>query len=226
MNPKVIYEDGDLIVCHKQAGTAVQTRRLGQPDMESLLKNYRVQKGEPPYIGVVHRLDQPVEGVMVFAKNAKAAAALSAQIRERGIGKYYYAVACADEGSFGQSGGKIPPHATLTDFMSWDKRTNIARIAEDGKKAVLEYTVCATEGNRALFDIALHTGRHHQIRLQMAHLGCPILGDAKYGGTGCEGGQLALCAYRLEMRHPSTGKLMSFCIEPENPAIAAMKHIL
>lgn len=216
MNRRIIYEDTDVIVCHKPAGIAVQTKRLGQQDMESLMKNYRVRKGEPPYIGVVHRLDQPVEGVMVFAKNAKAAAALSAQIRGRVAGKHYYAVVCAQT-------GKIPSAGTLTDFMTWNTGTNVAQIAEKGKKAVLDYTISVATENRALLDITLHTGRHHQIRLQLAHLGCPILGDSKYGKADPGGMPLALCAYRLEFTHPATGKKMDFSIEPENPAIAELK---
>ena len=89
---EIIFEDNDIIVCHKPAGMATQTKRLGQQDMESFLKNYRASKKEEPYIGVVHRLDQPVEGVMVFAKNPKAATALSKQVQQRIIGKHYYAV--------------------------------------------------------------------------------------------------------------------------------------
>ena len=92
MNLQIIHEDNDIILCYKPAGVATQTKRLGQQDIESLLKNYRAKKGEEPYIGVVHRLDQPVEGLMVFAKNQKAAGALSKQVREHLIGKYYYAV--------------------------------------------------------------------------------------------------------------------------------------
>ena len=92
MQPAIIYEDEDIIVCKKPAGVATQTRRIGQADMESLLKNYRASKGELPYIGVVHRLDQPVEGIMVFAKNKEAAADLSRQIKTKLADKYYYAM--------------------------------------------------------------------------------------------------------------------------------------
>ena len=91
MQPAIIYEDEDIIVCKKPAGVATQTKRIGQADMESLLKNYRASKGETPYIGVVHRLDQPVAGVMVFAKNKEAAADLSRQIKTKLTDKYYYA---------------------------------------------------------------------------------------------------------------------------------------
>ena len=92
MDLKIIYEDEQLLVCHKPAGVATQTKRLGQQDMESLLKNYRASKGEPSYIGVVHRLDQPVEGVMVFAKTKEAASDLSRQVQMKEADKFYYAV--------------------------------------------------------------------------------------------------------------------------------------
>ncbi|MFZ2230481.1 MAG: pseudouridine synthase, partial [Agathobacter rectalis] len=89
--PDIIYEDNDIIICYKPAGIATQTRRIGQQDMESFIRNYRAAKNEPPYVGIVHRLDQPVEGVMVFAKNQKAAASLSRQIKEHTTEKYYRA---------------------------------------------------------------------------------------------------------------------------------------
>ena len=168
MQPAIIYEDEDIIVCKKPAGVATQTRRIGQADMESLLKNYRASKGELPYIGVVHRLDQPVEGVMVFAKNKEAAADLSRQIKTKLADKYYYA---------------------MTD-------------EQDGKHAVLR--------------IKLDTGRHHQIRVQLAHAGMPIVGDKKYNfkeNIAPSGGQLALCSFKIAFRHPKTHRKLEFEID-------------
>lgn len=217
MQLEIIYEDDDILVCRKPAGVATQTKRLGQQDMESLLKNYRVRKGEPPYIGVVHRLDQPVEGLIVFAKNQKAAASLSKQVRERIIGKHYYAlVACGEEIPVTES------WTTLLDAMICDRKTNISCIVPEGtpgaQKAVLEYRVVWVRGGRALVDILLHTGRHHQIRLQFSHMGWPLVGDRKYNGQTPDAGSkpesLALCSYRLEFTHPSTGKRMDFSVEP------------
>lgn len=213
----MIYEDNDILVCHKPAGIATQTKRLGQQDMESLLKNYRVKKGEPPYIGIVHRLDQPVEGIMVFAKNQKSASALSKQIQNKMIGKYYYAVsACKPKEEQG----------VLENYLITDKKTNFTRVVEENllkncneenfseketvasgekykqksertdkkgnkneqsnlikeaKFAKLEYRVVTSIGEKTLFDIKLHTGRQHQIRVQMAHMGCHLIGDEKYG---------------------------------------------
>jgi 23S rRNA pseudouridine1911/1915/1917 synthase len=212
---KIVFEDDDILVCHKPAGIATQTKRFGQQDMESLLKNYRAQKGEPPYIGVVHRLDQPVEGVMVFAKTKQAAASLSRQVRERELGKHYLAVAPAPQKSDG----------VLTDYLLADRKTNLTRVVEknttQAQLAKLEYRVIARQKSEngpdelALYDILLHTGRHHQIRVQFSHMGCPLVGDTKYGKRSEQRG-LALCAYRVEFTHPLTGKSMDFSVKPEN----------
>ena len=227
MRLEILYEDADIIVCYKPAGVATQTKRLGQKDMDSLLKNYRVSKGEPPYIGVVHRLDQPVEGVMVYAKNEKAAAELSRQVRERQIGKHYYAVGISQNSQQRKlETGRLIQRDILTDYMSWNGRTNQAYMDEKGKKAVLEYEVLASKDNQALFDITLHTGRHHQIRLQLAHHGYPIAGDKKYGSLVQQerGTYLALCSYRLQFTHPVTKKEMDFSIQPRNPSILDLYH--
>lgn len=208
-NLDIIYEDSDIILVHKPAGVATQTKRLGQQDMESLLKNYRAKKGEPPYIGVVHRLDQPVEGIMVFAKNQKAAAGLSKQVQQHVIGKYYYAVT---------SNAPAEKTGVLEDYLLTDKKANVTQIVNadvpNAKKAKLEYEVIDMKGDKTLICIKIHTGRQHQIRVQMAHMGCPLIGDSKYGnGAGKE--ELALCSYRLGFRHPVTNKEMEFEIKPK-----------
>lgn len=243
---EIIYEDRDILVCYKPAGTATQTRRLGQQDMESLIRNYLVRKQEKPYVGIVHRLDQPVEGIMVFGKNQKAAAGLSSQVQSHEIGKYYKAV-CRHI-----SRDIIPDKGTLTDYMTYDKKSNVGYVlnpeeteeflsnkgklsqklqadirehsgmssveGKDIKKAVLDYQIVKRNQDEIIFDIHLHTGRHHQIRLQLANLNCPIIGDKKYGNQA-EGAriqtQLALCSYRLAFMHPITGKPMEFTIEPQ-----------
>ena len=222
--PEIIFEDKDIIVCHKPAGMATQTKRLGQQDMESFLKNYRASKKEQPYIGVVHRLDQPVEGVMVFAKNPKAAAALSKKVQQRIIGKHYYAVCTktvhaqlqpqeqTEELSLGNTG-------TLTDYILTDKKNNISKVVspEDvnknpqAKRAVLDYEVIKQEQDKTVFDITLHTGRQHQIRLQLSNMGYPIIGDKKYGGIAND--KLMLCSYRIEFDHPINGTKMDFKID-------------
>lgn len=205
----IIYEDEHILVCHKPAGVATQTKRLGQQDMESLLKNDRAKKGEPANIWVVHRLDQPVEGVMVFAKNQKAAADLSKQVQQHIIGKYYYAVSAHEPKE---------KAGVLEDYLLTDKKTNVTQVVsaeqKDAKKARLEYEVVGVKADKSLIRVKLHTGRQHQIRVQLAHMGCPLIGDSKYGeGASREG--LALCSYRLEFLHPVTKKEMKFEVTPQ-----------
>ncbi len=212
--PEIIFEDKDIIVCRKPVGVATQTKRLGQQDMESLLKNYRAKKGEPPYIGIVHRLDQPVEGVMVFAKNRQAAAHLSKQVQERVIGKHYYAVSANEPDA---------NEAVLEDYLLTDKKMNYTKVVDatmnGAKQAKLEYKVVETKKGKTLFDIKLHTGRQHQIRVQMANVGCSLVGDSKYGcksetNVKMENNTLALCSYKLEFEHPTKKIPMKFEIQP------------
>lgn len=213
--PDIIYEDNDIIVCYKPAGIATQTRRIGQQDMESFIRNYRAAKNEPPYVGIVHRLDQPVEGVMVFAKNQKAAASLSRQIKEHTTEKYYRAASRGHgvSGADKKEDNHDPAWHTLTDYISFDKRTNTSKITSEkdkqAKKAVLQYRILSNECNKTEFDIKLLTGRHHQIRLQLANIGYPLIGDTKYGGETARE-QLALCSYKLVFDHPATWERMTF----------------
>lgn len=228
INLQVIYEDEDILVCYKPAGLATQTKRLGQQDMESLIRNYRARKKEQPYIGVVHRLDQPVEGVMVFGKTPESTAFLNKQVQDRSIGKKYYAATYKIGRRF------IPKKDTLTDYMTFDSRTNVGVIVDELKtaeekksikKAVLDYKIIGENETKQLFDITLKTGRHHQIRLQLSNIGCPIVGDMKYGNVEDETSStskrigLALCSYRICFVHPRTKKEMEFKIEPKNTEI-------
>ena len=212
----IIYEDAEVLVVRKPAGLAVQTKRLGQKDLESMLKNHLAKKGKQPYIGMIHRLDQPVEGILVFAKTPKAAAALSAQAAEKtkGMKKEYLAVVC---------GNPDQPKGTLCDWLKKDGKTNLSSVVtkgtSDAKEAVLDYEVLKykEEEKRALVKINLKTGRHHQIRVQMAHAGMPLYGDSKYNPEP-GGGTVALCAFRLTFVHPASKKTMTFECNPKNPA--------
>lgn len=225
--PKILFEDDNLIVCYKPAGVATQTKRLGQQDMESILKNYvaarlRAEgKSERPYIGIVHRLDQPVEGVMVYAKNSKAAASLSKQVQTRSIAKNYYALVQLAEGKSFEEITGLEVEGTREDFMAFDRKTNLSCVVpkgtKDAKRAVLDYRLIVQQEGMALLDISLHTGRHHQIRLQMSAMGTPIIGDTKYGG--CEDAQLGLCSYRIAFTHPVNDKACEYGIKPQNPRI-------
>ena len=213
MNLNILYEDEHIIVCYKPAGIPTQTKKPGEQDMVSLLKNYL--KGG--YVAVVHRLDQPVEGLLVFAKTPFAAKELSKGLQEAGFGKHYKAVLW---------GVPTQKKAKLEDYLVRDGRTNTSRVCApseaDAKKAVLLYEVIATgkdnDRDISLVKVKLDTGRHHQIRVQMANMGCPIWGDAKYNTATVQDRrfrQIALCAYRLEFIHPKTKKQMEFEVEPK-----------
>lgn len=215
--PEIIYEDEALLVCRKAPGVPVQSSRAGQQDMVSLLKNARAKKGETPYIGIVHRLDQPVEGLMVFAKTKRAAASLSEQIRNRQIDKQYLALVC---------GVPEPSEGELTDYLLRDGASNLSRVVPEGtpgaKQARLSYRVeqsypeTAEHPVYARVRIQLHTGRHHQIRVQLAHAGYPLKADVKYGTAAPGAGfcPIALCSCQLCFTHPVTGKRLEFQTEP------------
>lgn len=208
MELNILYEDKDIIVCVKPAGIATQSSRIGVPDMVSLLKNHlhKSAPGTPPYLAVIHRLDQPVTGLLVFAKTKKSAAVLTRQLTTSGFGKHY--LACL-------SNTPSPDEADLTDYLIKDSRTNTSRICSPdtpgAKEARLHYKIIKKSENFAIADITLDTGRHHQIRVQMSNLGCPILGDTKYGAA--VPGQLKLFAYRLTFRHPVTNKALEFTLD-------------
>lgn len=217
MHTVIRYEDEHIIVAYKPAGLATQTAKVGQADMVSELKNHL--KGG--YVGVVHRLDQPVEGLLVFAKSKAAAAALSSQLQKGILNKHYYAVVCGKP-ECGKGG--------LVDYLrrTADNRAEIVdmeRVDMTGAKiAKLQFEVLAQSEQKgiSLLDIHITTGRFHQIRAQMAHAGFPLLGDVKYGTD--TSGQLsreygvrnvALCAYELECVHPATGETLHFTVEPK-----------
>lgn len=223
MQKNIVFEDSHIIVVYKPAGIATQTARLGQQDMVSELKNYlagKSQKGAKgvPYLGIIHRLDQPVSGILVFAKTKQAASCLGRQISDGSFRKYYYAVV---------HGKPERKQGRLEDYLYKDGRTNLSRIVDqnfpEAKRAVLDYSLVETLmvlepwQEASLVNISLLTGRHHQIRLQMAHAGMPLLGDHKYGSEqdrqlsreiGLK--NVALCAYRLQFRHPATDREVCF----------------
>ena len=211
---RILYEDTEILVCKKPAGLAVQSAKMGQQDMVSLLKNYRAMKKEEPYIGLVHRLDQPGAGVMVLAKSKQAAANLSKQISEKQTDKYYYAVVC---------GKPKEKQANLVDYLCKDGKKNTSGVVTKetvgAKRAELFYEVVEEKEDKALLRIELKTGRHHQIRVQLSHMGCPIYGDSKYNKFYEEEKRgympLALCAYKIAFFHPKNRKKMEFQIQPE-----------
>lgn len=207
----IIYEDSEILLVVKPAGVATESRRIGEKDMVSMLKNYRIGQGEDTYIGMIHRLDQPVGGLLLFAKTKEAAASLSRQIQEKTVEKYYQAILC----------GEIEEAGELTDYLLKDGKTNLSRVVNKNtpgaKKALLKFKNIKSVGKNSLVEIKLETGRHHQIRVQMAHHGFPLLGDRKYNpeAAGNSFRKLALFAWKLKFRHPGTGKWMEFTKEPD-----------
>ncbi len=220
---KILYEDKDQIVIHKPAGVATQTARLGEKDLVSEVKNHiaKATGVANPYVGVINRLDQPVEGIVLFAKNAKAAAELSKQMQNDSMQKYYLAAVY---------GHMDKENDMLTDYLEKDARTNSSRVvsatSKDAKKAMLGYNVIATVGKMQFVKIHLLTGRHHQIRVQFSHREHPLIGDTKYGNNEsmalsreANAKTPALCAYRLMWKHPVSQKEMDIKITPEHPVL-------
>lgn len=215
LTPTILYEDNHLLVAVKPPGVLSQAGDLDLPDMLNLLKadlKARYAKPGNVFLGLVHRLDVNVGGVMVFAKTSKAAARLSEQIRERSFEKRYLAVV---NGMF-ESGSS----GHWNDRLRKDDDSLISRKTEssDGKDASLSYRVVAVSAShsQSLLDIVLETGRFHQIRMQFSARGVPLVGDAKYGsGLYGSGRQIGLWAYRLGFHHPVNGARLSFCFPPE-----------
>lgn len=220
MGLNILFEDAQILVVKKDAGIPVQAGKLRMMDLQGLIKRElyrRDRKGSEPYLGIVHRLDQPVEGILVFAKMPKAAAELSRQVTDGRMEKYYLALLC---------GKPEEKEGTLVDYLQKDGRTNTSRVVKkgekDAKRSELKYRVLEERGEETLAEIRLLTGRHHQIRVQMANAGWPLYGDVKYNPrfqNTKEPVQTALCAYRLSFFHPETGKNMSFSIKPENSVL-------
>lgn len=225
----IIYEDKDILVVQKPAGLATQTAKIGQADVISELKNYlasQKQQGKKNdiYLGVVHRLDQPVEGLLVFARNKSAAAALTKQLTAGTLNKLYYAIIC---------GQVAAQEGELVDYLV--KKDNFAEVVTgqqsqhaDAKKAVLQYRIVqeiSTPESLALVDIHIDTGRFHQIRAQMSHGKMALLGDSKYADADIMAvarrmgiRNVALCAYSLCFNHPVSGKKMDFQVKPKGKA--------
>ncbi|MCI8483351.1 MAG: RNA pseudouridine synthase [Lachnospiraceae bacterium] len=218
----IIYEDREIIVCHKMPGIPVQTGKIGQMDLISILRNYLAEKGETPEIFLVHRLDQPVEGIMVFAKTKSSAADLGRQIQEKRVEKKYLALT---EGIFTEKTG------TLENYLLRDGKSNTSKVVPKGTKgaklARLSYEVQRElEGNASLVKVSLETGRHHQIRVQMAQAGHPLIGDKKYN-KNCPKKYIpvGLCSVGTSFCHPSTGQKMEFETEPKGELFAKIKNI-
>lgn len=205
----ILYEDNHIIVVVKEPNILVQSDDTNDLDMLTIIKTYLKEKYNKPgnvYLGLVHRLDRPVGGIMIFAKTSKAASRLSEDFRNNNIKKTYVALVHGD----------TKENEVLTNYLIKDEETNTSKVTtkEFGKEAILEYTKINYKNNMSLLKINLKTGRHHQIRVQLSNINHPIYGDKRYG-IDKVGIQIHLYASYLEFTHPVKKEIMSFNYFPK-----------
>lgn len=216
MNLNVLYEDNHLLVVEKPRNMPVQEDASQDPDLLNAAKDYLVEKYNKPgeaFLGLVHRIDRPVGGVILFGKTSKGASRISNEIRLNRFDRKYYTVV---------RGVPEEKNGTLIDYLLKDTKTNISSVVKskvpDSKKAKLDYEILQVDEqqNLSLLAIKLHTGRSHQIRVQLAHMGYPIYGDQKYGQhINQPGEQIALWAYELAVKHPTKDEIITVsCMPP------------
>ncbi len=213
---KVVYEDNHIIIVDKHSGEIVQGDKTGDKPLSDTVKEYIKQKYNKPgnvFLGVVHRLDRPVSGLVVFAKTSKALSRLNDMFRTGDVHKTYWAVVKRRD---------IATEGTLTDWLTRNERQNKSyaheREVPGAKKAVLKYKVRAVADNYMLIEVTLLTGRHHQIRCQLSHMGCPIKGDLKYGAPRSNpDGSISLLSRRVEFVHPvSKENIVAYADVPDD----------
>ena len=205
---EVLYEDNHVIVVYKPSNILSQSDITGDTDMLTLVKEYIKEKYNKPgnvYVGLIHRLDRPVEGVMVFAKTSKAASRLSEQVRKHELKKHYMAVI---NGVLTEKSGEFSDY-----LMKLENGNTVVTTKDKGKEAILKYQVLKEKDNYSLVDINLITGRHHQIRVQFSSRGYPLVGDQRYGKRDNQ--QIALCSYSLSFIHPTTKEELIFNRYPD-----------
>lgn len=212
MKLNVIYEDNHIIVVEKPAGVPTQSDYTKDEDMYNIVREYLKEKYNKPgqaFVGIVHRLDRPVGGVMVFAKTSKGASRLSEQIRNRSFTKIYLAEV------YGHMKVK---KGSLENYLLKNEKKNMSFISdkdiEGAKLAKLDYEVIEEKEKTSIVKILLHTGRHHQIRVQFSNIGYPLVGDNKYGKPEKGRSDVHLWAYCIEFKHPTKDEIMSFSIKP------------
>ena len=205
----IIYEDNHLLVVEKPVNIPVQADDSKDLDFLTMIKEYIKKRDNKPgnvYLGLVHRLDRPVGGIMVFAKTSKCASRLSEQVRNRSFKKTYFAVV----------EGKIEKEGTFKDYLLKDKKTNIVKVDDSGKEAILNYKLEDYKDNLSLVKINLETGRSHQIRVQFSSRNHALYGDNKYNKNAKVGEQIALFAQKIEFIHPTTKDKMVFSLSLKN----------
>lgn len=206
----IIYEDNHLLVVEKPINIPVQEDSSKDLDFLNILKNYIKKRNNKPgnvYLGLVHRLDRPVGGIMVFAKTSKCATRLSEQIKNHSFQKTYYAVVMK----------KMEARKdTFIDYLLKDEKSNIVKVDKRGKQAILDYELIDYEKGMSLVKINLKTGRSHQIRVQFSYHNHPLYGDHKYNKTVEDKSQIALFARSITFRHPTKKDILTFSLDLPN----------
>ncbi|MCI6074990.1 MAG: RluA family pseudouridine synthase [Bacteroidales bacterium] len=219
---KVIYEDNHIIIVYKEAGEIVQGDKTGDEPLSEMVKEYVKEKYHKPgnvFLGVVHRLDRPVAGLVVFARTSKALSRLNDMFRKGEVHKTYWAITRE---------APRQPEALLEHWLVRNEKQNKSYAYDHevagSKLARLSYKVIARSQNYTLLEVRLLTGRHHQIRCQLAHIGCPIRGDLKYGARRSNpDGSISLLAHHIEFVHPVSRQTLSFSSPlPADPLWLAM----
>ena len=203
---KVLYEDNHLIAVLKPINVPTQKDSSNDIDMVSLVKDYLKKKYNKPgnvYLGLLHRLDRPVSGVLLFAKTSKAAERMTKEIKNHNVRKTYYAVV----------EGKVDKKGTFIDKLLKDEKTNFVRVSDKGKEAKLEYELICYKNNYSLVKINLITGRSHQIRVQFSLIDAPLYADQRYNKNAAKNKQIALFASSISFKHPITNEELTFTLE-------------
>lgn len=220
----ILYEDNHLLVVEKPVNVPTQADQSGDKDLLTLLKeDLKVRYNKPGnvYLGLVHRLDRPVGGVMIFAKTSKAASRLSDAIRTHSFQKSYLAVV---------HGSPVKKQGRLVHYLFKDEKTNTVHIVSknhpNGKEAILDYRTISSEQGLSLLHIDLHTGRPHQIRVQLSAMGYPLYGDQKYGANvNKPGQQIALWSHSITVKHPTTKEELTFTSRPPHQYPWSLFHL-
>lgn len=221
---KVVYEDNHIIIVNKQSGEIVQGDKTGDRPLSDIVKDYIKEKYQKPgavFLGVVHRLDRPVSGLVVFARTSKALTRLNKMFAEGEVHKTYWAIV---------KNAPKQPEATLEHWLVRNEKQNKSYAYDiekpNAKKAILKYRVIGHSDNYTLLEVNLMTGRHHQIRCQLAAMGCPIKGDLKYGAPRSNpDGSISLMARRVEFIHPvSKETIIAEAPVPDDPLWKAINR--
>ncbi len=219
LQAQIIFEDNHLLVINKKAGQLVQGDKTGDLSLLELIKDFIKKRDEKPgnvFLGLVHRIDRPTSGLVIYAKTSKALTRLTQMVKNREIKKIYWAIVGKE---------MIPKSQRLVHYLQKNEKTNKATVfikpTDKAKESILNYQIIKTLDNYQLLEIDLETGRHHQIRAQLSKIGVPIKGDLKYGAARSNpDGGISLHARKLEFEHPVTKeKLEIIAPVPQNDAI-------